>query len=203
MHLEAYLAIRGMIEWVNKISPPTRIYEIGGREVMHGGVKHLFSGYETYHIVDLVDGKGVDVVADAKEYTPPFTPDCIVCCEVLEHCPDPDKLIAKCYEVLEPGGWAMFTFAGPNRPAHSAEGGVEPEEGEYYQGVGRDEAYKFFFDAGFGEIQVSYPPPLPPHSNFQLSYPAEDAKNIREMVAGLDTYVLARKVFRQMLRKHD
>lgn len=36
--------------------------------------------------------------------------DCVICTEVLEHCPDPEKVIHEMYRVLKPSGHLFFTI---------------------------------------------------------------------------------------------
>jgi SAM-dependent methyltransferase len=56
------------------------------------------------------DTTNIDVTAPADEL--PFDPasfDCVICTEVLEHCPDPWAAAAELARVLKPGGWAFLT----------------------------------------------------------------------------------------------
>src|SRR5438132_6447992 len=53
---------------------------------------------------------GVDVMASADDL--PFDAesfDCVICTEVLEHCPEPRETMAEIARVLKPGGWVFLT----------------------------------------------------------------------------------------------
>jgi SAM-dependent methyltransferase len=193
MHLEAYLAIMGMVNLIKDIQRPTVILEVGSREVSGGGVKHLFHPYYHYYGIDLKAGDGVDEVIDFLDFTSPIKYQAVVCCEVLEHHPEPIKIVQKAYDTVIDGGWAMFTFAGPNRPPHSTEGKELPE-GEYYRNISGEEAEWMFKSVGFKEVSVDYPVPRPPHTSFFLKYNEEQLAFITDTVKKIDTYVLARKV---------
>jgi SAM-dependent methyltransferase len=68
----------------------------------------------------LHDTSSVDVLAPAADL--PFDDasfDCVVCTEVLEHCPDPWAAGAEIARVLRPGGWA-FVSTPFLRPLHEA-----------------------------------------------------------------------------------
>ena len=68
----------------------------------------------------LHDTSSVDVLAAAADL--PFDDasfDCVVCTEVLEHCPDPWAAGAEIARVLRPGGWA-FASTPFLRPLHEA-----------------------------------------------------------------------------------
>ena len=68
----------------------------------------------------LHDTSSVDVLAAAGDL--PFDDarfDCVVCTEVLEHCPDPWAAGAEIARVLRPGGWA-FVSTPFLRPLHEA-----------------------------------------------------------------------------------
>jgi SAM-dependent methyltransferase len=103
--------------------------------------------------VDCVDGNGVDVVADGAEYQPPFEPDCIVCCEVLEHAARPQALVNRLAQVLSPGGTLIITCAGPGRAPHSAVDGGRLRLGEHYCGIRANDLGRWLINAGL-EVQA-------------------------------------------------
>lgn len=94
-----------------------RIVEIGGRNV-NGGIRDLF-GDAAYISTDIAAGEGVDVVADGADYTPPWQPDTVVCCETLEHAQRASGIIFNAYHMLAPGGVFIMTAAAPPREVHS------------------------------------------------------------------------------------
>jgi SAM-dependent methyltransferase len=119
-------------------APGLKVLDIGGQD-MNGTVRPLFPGAE-YVCLDLVDGPGVDIVADATQWHPGWPPDegfdVVVCCEVFEHTPDWRKIIRTAFEALRPGGRFIATMAGPGRPQHSgrrAALAIDPDE--YYENV--------------------------------------------------------------------
>jgi SAM-dependent methyltransferase len=113
---------------------PRQVYEIGSRDI-NGSIRQAFPEAEVYLGVDLLHGPGVDVVADGATYTPPFTPDCVVCCEVLEHSPHPGAIVRQAWRVLAQGGLFVVTCATDPRPAHSGIHGMRPMPGEYYRNL--------------------------------------------------------------------
>ena len=113
---------------------PKRVLEIGGRNI-NGTIRDLFAGVDEYHAIDLEPGSGVDTVADWLAYDPPFVPDCIVCCEVLEHAPEAEAMVVKALRSLAPGGVLIVTAAGPGRMPHSAIDGGAIRQGEFYKNV--------------------------------------------------------------------
>jgi hypothetical protein len=71
-----------------KIGQPKRILEVGSLNV-NGSAREVFQeGAEVYQGIDLVEGEGVDLVMDIKDYNSNYHDfDLIICCETLEHDP--------------------------------------------------------------------------------------------------------------------
>lgn len=147
MHSEACEAVERL-----KPEAPRFVYEVGSLNI-NGGVRHLFDG-AVYHGIDRVPGRGVDAVADGATYEPPFAPDCVVCCEVLEHAPDPAGIVRQLGRVLAVGGTLIVTCAGPGRAPHSAVDGGRLPKGEHYANVQPSALEAWLADAGLSEIAV-------------------------------------------------
>lgn len=142
MHPAAY-------EWVARHARPGRTLDIGGRDI-NGTVRALFG--DDYTALDLVDGPGVDVVADVCSYQAKKF-DVIVCCEVLEHT-DAD-ILGAAYRLLRKGGLLIVTAAGPGRQPHSAVDGGPLREGEYYRNVEPFELEQSLAGWSSSEVDVS------------------------------------------------
>jgi len=111
----------------------TRVLEIGSLDI-NGSIRPLFDTAH-YHGIDLVEGPGVDEVADAATWSPPGRYDVVICAEVLEHSPAWEQVMATMWDALEPGGLLLMTCAGPGRAPHSAVDGQEVRDGEHYANV--------------------------------------------------------------------
>lgn len=139
-------------------SPGLRVLDIGGQN-MNGSVKGLFPAAE-YVSLDIADGPGVDIVADASEWDPGWVSpsegfDVVVCCEVFEHTPAWAAILQTAFQALRPGGLLIATMAGPGRPKHSgrqATGG--PAEGEHYENVDPEVLGRVCRAAGFLDVEV-------------------------------------------------
>lgn len=129
MHPAAFNYVRAVVE---KLPERKNVLEYGGKNV-NGTVRHLFST-PSYFSIDLLDGAGVDMVADAATFVPKAAPDTVVCCEVLEHSNKWMSIIAQAAKVLTPDGVFIMTCATTGRIPHSVDGGlVQPNE--YYGNV--------------------------------------------------------------------
>lgn len=132
MHLEARVFVERI---ATNVWPRLRVVEFGARNV-NGGVRDLFAT-ASYLGVDLVEGPGVDVVADAAELclSELNPPDTVVCCEVLEHAPNAREIVLNAGRLLGPTGVAIFTAACEPRRPHSAKDGGPLREDEFYKNV--------------------------------------------------------------------
>lgn len=131
MHEQAYHWIAGNVQ---KLGPFESVIEIGSLDI-NGSVRPLFAGAE-YIGLDPQEGPGVDWVGDALDYVPEKKVDCVVCCEVLEHAKDWEKLVKKGMEWLDDDGVFLITAAGPGRKPHSAvDGSHNVRDFEHYENV--------------------------------------------------------------------
>lgn len=127
------------------------VVEIGSRDV-NFTVRPLFPNAR-YHGIDAQPGPQVDEVADGATWQPPAPVDLVVCAEVFEHTPDWRNIVANIPAMLRPGGRAVFTMAGPGRPAH----GVnidDPLSPGHYANIEPAELEAAMAAAGFVGIEV-------------------------------------------------
>lgn len=98
-----------------------RVLEVGSRDV-NGSVRSLFSAAAEYVGVDVVEGPGVDVVADAadlpKLFSGPKRFDVVISTEMLEHAEDWRAALAGMKKVLKPRGRLVLTTRSPGFPHH-------------------------------------------------------------------------------------
>jgi len=110
-----------------------RVLEIGSLNV-NGTPRGLCDGCAEYVGIDRVAGPGVDLVCDAADYDGGRGFDVVLCCEVLEHAPMPELVIACAWRALRPWGRLVLTAAGPKRAPHGCDGGpLAPDE--HYRGI--------------------------------------------------------------------
>lgn len=149
MHVEAaaYVALTA-----HRLGPFGSVLELGGLNI-NGSVRQFFPGAD-YVSVDIIPGPGVDVVADATTYRPTKRFDAVVCCEVLEHVPEPCGFVATAWGSLRPGGLFILTAACPPRAAHSAVDGGPLRAGEYYLNVAEDKLASWLVGWKDAEIET-------------------------------------------------
>lgn len=149
MHNEA-------MQWVARHATdrPVSVLDLGGRDV-NGTVRPLFPNATVYRVVDILPGDGVDVVADAADWTPDRQYDVVVCCETFEHTARWPEICATAFAACRPGGQLILTMAGPGRPEHSAiDGEFRLHPGEYYGNVDPAELWRVLRAVGWRRIHV-------------------------------------------------
>lgn len=133
------------------------VVELGSLDI-NGSVRQLFMG--THYLgVDMQQGPGVDAVADAADFDPPFSPDTVVCCEVLEHAHAAREIVENAHRMLAPGGVFIMTCAGDGREPHSAVDGGPLEyiaggQGMHYRSVDTDGADGHEFYKNISEAEM-------------------------------------------------
>lgn len=142
-------------EWVARYATgdPLDILDIGGRNI-NGTCRSLFPNAR-YVAMDLLDGPGVDVVADAVTWLPDRQYDRVICAEVFEHTESWPAILKTAFEALRPGGDIVVTCAGPGRAPHSALDGtwcLQP--GEWYANVSPESLRDALKATGFEDIIV-------------------------------------------------
>ncbi|MDQ3106417.1 MAG: class I SAM-dependent methyltransferase [Actinomycetota bacterium] len=149
MHAEAFQFVANAVRGRTFGS----VLEIGGRNV-NGSISVLFDA-DSYTTVDIAPGDGVDIVADAAEWVPPATFDCVVCCEVFEHTPRWPEILATMAASLDLGGTAIVTAASLDRAPHSAVDGGPLHDGEFYANVDPADLAREMRAAGFsGQVSI-------------------------------------------------
>jgi SAM-dependent methyltransferase len=131
------------------------VLDIGGRD-LNGSTRVLFPNASPYHVLDLRRGPNVDIVADAADWRPGDTAyDLVVCTETFEHAKRWREIILTAWDALRPGGWLIFTCAGPGRPPHS---GVAAQweliDNEYYGNVSPQEIEAELREQGWTDIEA-------------------------------------------------
>lgn len=133
---------------------PVAVLEIGGRQI-NGMVRDLFPNADPYVSLDIADGPGVDIVADAATWVPDRLYDVVVCTEVFEHTADWPAIVSTMAAACAPGGRLVLTMAGPGRAPHGASGGPwQPQE--HYANVDPNNLRAALSISGWTDVQVDY-----------------------------------------------
>jgi hypothetical protein len=144
------------LAWVElyRTDEPVSVLDIGGRNI-NGTPRPLFPNAAVYTVLDIAPGDGVDIVADAAEWSPDRRYDVVVCCEVFEHTNVWPAILRTAYKALDDGGVLIATMAGPGRAPHSAvDGGPHLYDGEHYGNVEPADLETALAAAGFGGFVV-------------------------------------------------
>lgn len=131
-----------------------RVLEIGSLDV-NGTPRGLCDGAPCYVGIDRVAGRGVDCVCDAAQYDGAEGYDLVICCEVLEHAPNPCAVIACAERALAPGGRLILTAAAPERSPHGCDGEAV-QVGEHYAGILPDALRAWLAD--WGDVWIEHHP---------------------------------------------
>lgn len=113
------------------------IVEIGSLNV-NGSIRGHFQNANSYVGVDVRSGPDVDVVADGAAFGKPHCCDVVICCETLEHAPDPEAIVRNAARILKPSGLFIMTAAAHDRDPHSVDGAELPK-GQHYGNIGRND----------------------------------------------------------------
>ena len=130
------------------------VLEIGSKNV-NGSVRPLFTGV-IYHGIDVLEGKDVDDIIDAKDYDGHEQFDCVVTTDALEHCPEPRTIIECAYRSLKSGGMLIVTAASDGRDPHKANGTEGEPIWEWYRNVPPRELSNDLEEVGFVRSEVRY-----------------------------------------------
>jgi SAM-dependent methyltransferase len=146
-----------VLSWIGQFrsDEDLAVLDIGGRD-LNGSPRSLFPQANPYHVLDLREGPNVHIVADAATWRGNENAyDLVICTEVFEHTPGWALILQTAWELLRPGGWLLFTCAGPGRPAHS---GIEPVPGligdEWYANVAPGDIADVLRKQGWTEIET-------------------------------------------------
>lgn len=122
--------------------------DLGGQDV-NGSVHDLWPNAK-WTVVDIVDGPGVDIVANAAYWSPDKQYDMVISTELFEHTPLWFAVIDTAYKALKPGGVFIVTCAGPRRTPHSATGTMHlfPAD-EHYENIDPEDLDTELVSAGF------------------------------------------------------
>lgn len=142
---------REVLDWLRDafsgLPSDVSVMEIGSRSI-NGSARVAAPGARWWGC-DLQAGPGVDFVGEGEDASPPFVPDVVVCCEVLEHTPRGPAIVAHAGRLLRPGGVLLVTVATEPRAPHSAHDGGATRPGEYYQNVSAADLSTWLDAAGF------------------------------------------------------
>ena len=142
--------------WIAKhaTNGPVRVLDVGGRN-LNGTPRDLFPGATCYTVLDVRDGPGVDIVADAATWQPADLWDVVVCAETFEHTAQWRAIVRTAFAACAPGGTFIVTTAAPGRPPHSAvDGEFRLLPGEHYANIRPAELERVLTASGWADVAV-------------------------------------------------
>lgn len=116
-HIEQLSFVEILSKKILKFNKPLRILEIGSYDV-NGSIRQFFE-HSQYIGVDLIEGKGVDIVGDG--HTLDYGDDSfeiVISCESFEHNPYWKETFLNMIRMTQKGGLVVFTCATTGRPEH-------------------------------------------------------------------------------------
>jgi SAM-dependent methyltransferase len=145
---------RWVASFAQTIGRVDSVLDLGGCNV-NGSLRDLFPGAE-YVALDIDEGQGVDIVADARWWMPTREFDVVLCTEVFEHTNDWPFIVDTAYRACRKhGGWFIATMAGTGRRPHGARGTEDPLPGEWYENITARDLDETLIQTGFSNIVVN------------------------------------------------
>lgn len=132
------------------------VLDIGGRDVggPWGGSVHDLFPNAAYVVLDIAEGRDVDIVTDAATWVPDRMFDIVLAVECFEHTWLWPEICATALQALRSGGRLIATMAGPGRAPHGALGEPYPAVGEYYANVAPDDLAHVLKGQGWTDVVV-------------------------------------------------
>lgn len=113
-----------------------KVLEVGSRQI-NGTIRDLFWLCD-YTGLDIMKGKGVDVVCPVDYYTSKSGFEVVISCEMLEHSETWERDLRAMYDLLAPGGLLILTCAAPHRAEHGTKRTTpecSPATTDYYRNI--------------------------------------------------------------------
>lgn len=158
MHTEAWDYVTKIVAMVRATHPEgvDLVVELGAHN-WNGTVRSLFDDWANNYLgLDLVEGEGVDIVANAATHTFIVPPDVIISTELLEHTPEAGAIVDNVGRNLKEGGMFIATMAGPGRNPHASDGSGEVRPGEWYCNIHPRVLTRWLKEAAFTWYDIDY-----------------------------------------------
>lgn len=127
------------------------VLDLGGRSI-NGTCRDMFPN-ASYVSLDIMEGEGVAIVADAADWQPDCRYDVVVSTEVFEHTERWREICSTAHRALKRGGRLIVTCAGPARGAHSAVDGGPLHADEFYANVSAAALGGWLYRVGFRDVE--------------------------------------------------
>lgn len=156
MHPEAQRGAQRMLQLAGvPVDGELVALDLGGADI-NGTARGLLPNAKWFGL-DMVPGPGVDIVADARTWTPDREYDLVMCTELLEHVQDWEQCLVTARRALRSGGHLIVTCASTSRRPHGARGELDPAPGEWYENV-RPDLLEQLLGMTFPHSHVEYNP---------------------------------------------